>query len=59
MSGDTEGLLEEEFKKIYNESKILDKLILIGEKFIETEEYKNSPLSDQHKSIIVKVFLYS
>lgn len=57
MPGDVEELSEEWYKKRDEDiSKVLDKLIQLGEKFMETEEYKNSPLSDDYKSRIVKVF---
>lgn len=57
MPGDVEELSEEWYKKRDEDiGKVLDKLIQLGEKFMETEEYKNSPLSDDYKSRIVKVF---
>jgi len=57
MSKNINELSEEDLKKRDEEiSKTLDKLIQIGEKFMETDEYKNSSLSDDYKSRIVKVF---
>lgn len=57
MSEDIKELSEKEFKE--RDKKIeetIDKLIQIGEKFMETDEYKNSLLSDEYKSRVVKVF---
>lgn len=45
--------IEERDKKM---SETIDKLIQIGEKFMDTDDYKNSPLSDEYKRRIVKVF---
>lgn len=45
--------IEERDKKM---SETIDKLIQIGEKFMDTDDYKNSPLSDEYKSRIVRVF---
>lgn len=57
MSGDIKELTEEEFRKRDEDTtKTLDELILAGEKFMETDEYKNSRLSNEYKSRIVKVF---
>lgn len=57
MSGEEKELSEEELRKRDEDiSKALDELILAGEKFMETDEYKNSRLSDAYKSRIVKVF---
>lgn len=45
--------IEERDKKM---SETIDKLIQIGGKFMDTDDYKNSPLSDEYKCIIVTVF---
>lgn len=57
MPENVEKLSEEELKKREEEIRyVIDKLIRIGEKFLETEEYKNSPLGEDYKQKIVKVF---
>ncbi len=57
MSENVEKLTEEELKKREEEIRyVIDKLIRTGEKFLETEEYKNSPLGEDYKQKIVKVF---
>lgn len=57
MPENIENLSDEEIdERDKKMSETIDKLIQIGEKFMDTDDYKNSPLSDEYKSRIVKVF---